>query len=124
MNTPRTRSRAAKHSPVLDNFCSEIADILRNRDGARLQDFLQVEPPLPIAYDQLVEELRRQYPKGDAAKEAELEKKCETLLPKVRSGGSPWIAFPILIRLYLRFLRDVNVDNLLETYELLKGLVM
>lgn len=123
MNTRQTRSKAANGTPVLDNFCSEITELIRTRNGSRLQDYLQVEPPLPEVYTQMVTELRGRYPKGAAGKEAELVKKCESLMPSRTRSGSPWIPFPILMRLYFTFIRDVNVENLLETYELLKGLL-
>ncbi|KAE8382341.1 hypothetical protein BDV26DRAFT_278132 [Aspergillus bertholletiae] len=111
---------ATQGAPVLDRFLSGISDIIRNRDGSKLQDFLQIEPPLSDIYRQMVEELRRQYPNG--SKEADLLRRCEGLVPRTKNGSS-WTAFPTFMKLYFTFLRDVNVDNLLETYNLLKGLV-
>lgn len=122
MNTRQTRSKA-NATPVLDNFCSEITEIVQARNGNKLQDYLQVEPPLPEVYTQMVDELRRRYPKGVAVKEADLVKKCESIMPSRTRSASTWTPFPILIRLYFTFIRDVNVENLLETYELLKGLL-
>lgn len=110
---------AAPGSPVLDRFLSSIADLVRQRDGVKLQDFLQLEPPLPDVYRQMVDELRQQYP---APKDAQLQQRCEGLIPRPK-GGSPWIAFPTFMKLYFTFLRDVNVENLLETYNMLKGLL-
>ena len=111
---------ATQGAPVLDRFLSGISEIVRNRDGSKLQDFLQIEPPLSDIYRQMVEELRRQYPNG--SKEADLLRRCEGLVPRTKNGSS-WTAFPTFMKLYFTFLRDVNVDNLLETYNLLKGLV-
>ncbi|KAE8133657.1 hypothetical protein BDV38DRAFT_274109 [Aspergillus pseudotamarii] len=111
---------ATQGAPVLDRFLSGISEIIRNRDGSKLQDFLQIEPPLSDIYRQMVEELRRQYPSG--SKEADLLRRCEGLVPRTKNGSS-WAAFPTFMKLYFTFLRDVNVDNLLETYNLLKGLV-
>ncbi|KAL4891133.1 hypothetical protein BDV59DRAFT_74435 [Aspergillus ambiguus] len=106
-------------TPVLDRFLSGIADLVRNRDGAQLQDFLQIEPPLSDVYCQMVDELRRQYPNSQ---EADLQRRCEGLVPRIK-GGSSWTAFPTFMKLYFTFLRDVNVENLLDTYNLLKGLL-
>ncbi|KAL4916180.1 hypothetical protein BDW62DRAFT_186956 [Aspergillus aurantiobrunneus] len=106
---------------VLDRFLTSLAEIVRDRDGAKLQDFLQIEPPLPDAYGQMVNELRQQYPNG-SPKEADLLRRCEGLVPKSK-GGSSWTAFPTFLKLYFSFLRDVNVENLLETYDMLKGLL-
>ncbi|RAH61450.1 COP9 signalosome complex subunit 12 [Aspergillus piperis CBS 112811] len=106
-------------TPTLDRFFASIADLVKARDGRQLQDYLQLEPPLPDIYRQMVEELRQHYPAGP--KEAELLRRCETLVPKTK--GAPWTAFPTFMKLYFTFLRDVNLDNLLETYDLLKGLL-
>ncbi|KAI9373458.1 hypothetical protein BJX61DRAFT_541712 [Aspergillus egyptiacus] len=112
----------ASHSaPTLDRFLTSLAEIVRDRDGAKLQDFLQIEPPLPDVYGQMVVELRQQYPNG-SPKEADLLRRCEGLVPKSK-GSSAWTAFPTFMKLYFCFLRDVNVENLLETYDLLKALL-
>ncbi|KAJ0413634.1 hypothetical protein BJY00DRAFT_56446 [Aspergillus carlsbadensis] len=106
---------------VLDRFLASLADIVRDRDGAKLQDFLQIEPPLPDVYGQMVDELQQQYSDG-SPKEADLQRRCEGLVPK-SAGGSSWTAFPTFMKLYFCFLRDVNVENLLETYNMLKVLL-
>ncbi|KAF7595207.1 hypothetical protein BBP40_006952 [Aspergillus hancockii] len=112
---------AMQATPVLDRFLSGITELVRNRDGAKLQDFLQIEPPLSEIYQQMVVELRQQFSNG-SPKEADLQRRCEALVPRAK-GGSSWTAFPTFMKLYFTFLRDVNVDNLLETYNLLKGLL-
>ncbi|KAL1954744.1 hypothetical protein VTO42DRAFT_744 [Malbranchea cinnamomea] len=112
----------APETPVLNNFLASIAELVQTRDGAKLQDFLQLEPPLPPIYDQMIAELRQSYPLGNSAKDAELLEKCEKLVPRTEDGPH-WNAFPPFMRLYLTFLRDVNVENLLETYNLLKALL-
>ncbi|EGD85218.1 hypothetical protein H113_09019 [Trichophyton rubrum MR1459] len=108
-------------TPVLNNFLDSIGGLLQSRDGTKLQDFLQLEPPLSAIYNQMTTELRQRYPAGDN-KDTELLSKCESLTAEGQLG-SFWPAFPPFMRLYLTFLRDVNVDNLLETYNLLKGLL-
>lgn len=105
-------------TPVVDSFISSIADLIRNRDGAKLQDFLQIEPPLPPVYHDMIAEMRKQYPQN-GKNDDQLLGKCESVVP---SGGS-WSAFPIFLRQYFTFLRDVNVENLLDTYDLLKALL-
>lgn len=112
---------AFQGTPVLDRFLTSLAEIVRDRDGAKLQDFLQIEPPLPDVYGQMVGELQQRYPNG-SPKEADLLRRCEGLVPKSK-GGSSWAAFPTFMKLYFSFLRDVNVENLLETYDVLKGLL-
>ncbi|KAL2000534.1 hypothetical protein VTN02DRAFT_2955 [Thermoascus thermophilus] len=112
---------AATDTPVLDHFLAGVAELVRDRNGPQLQDYLQIEPPLPEIYRRMVDELRRRYPAGPRG-DAELLTRCETLVPRARAG-SPWTPFPVFMKLYLTFLRDVNVENLLETYNLLKGLL-
>ncbi|KAL4880621.1 hypothetical protein BJY04DRAFT_228266 [Aspergillus karnatakaensis] len=111
---------AFQGSSTLDRFLTSLAEIVRDRDGRKLQDFLQIEPPLPDIYGQMVDELRQKYP--NATKEAELLRRCEGLVPKSKDSSS-WSAFPTFMKLYFCFLRDVNVENLLETYDMLKGLL-
>lgn len=112
---------ALNNTPILDSFLSGVAGLIQSRDGVKLQDFLQIEPPLSPVYHEMIGELRQSYPR-DGGKDEQLLTKCELLVPSTESGSS-WSAFPVFLRLYLTFLRDVNVDNLLETYDLLKGLL-
>jgi hypothetical protein len=109
-------------TPVLNNFLSSVAELVRSRDGAKLQDFLQLEPPLPPIYTQMISELRNRYPRDASNTETELQDLCEKLVPQT-DAGSQWSSFTTFMRLYFSFLRDVNVENLLETYDLLKGLL-
>lgn len=111
----------AGQTPVLDQFLGSVADLVQKRDGANLQDFLQIEPPLADIYQRMIQELRQRYPPGPQSDTA-LQQRCEPLVPQ-NKGGSSWSAFPTFMKLYLAFLRDVNVENLLETYNLLRALV-
>ena len=112
----------ATGSPVLDRFVASIAELVRTRNGVQLQDFLQLEPPLPDVYQQMAVELRQQFPSGSSQKDSDLQKQCEGLVPRSK-GSSSWPAFPTFVKLYFSFLRDVNVENLLETYNMLNGLL-
>ncbi|KAI4151975.1 MAG: hypothetical protein LQ340_003170, partial [Diploschistes diacapsis] len=107
-------------TPTLDQFLSEIAQILRAKDGSKLQDFLAIEPPLPPIYKTLADELRRIYPQD---KSKSLEEKCESFLPADDGpqGGS-WPAFISFLVQYLSFLRDLDPSNLVSTHEKLKSL--
>lgn len=110
----------AGQTPILDQFLRSLTDLVQNRDGAKLQDFLQIEPPLSDIYQQMIQELRQRYPSPHG--DNELLQRCEGLVPRTK-GTSSWIAFPTFMKLYFAFLRDVNVDNLLETYNRLRGLL-
>jgi hypothetical protein len=112
MGTPGT--------PVLDQFLQEIGNIFRQRDGTRLQDVLQLEPPLPPAYSRIVSELNMCYSKGQ---DQALLTRCEQIIPVAEDGiGSAWGAFPDFLARYFRFLRDADPSNLADLYEKLKSL--
>jgi hypothetical protein len=107
-------------TPVLDQFLQEIGNIFRQRNGARLQDVLQLEPPLPPAYSSIVSELNTHFPKGQ---DQALAGRCEGVIPVAEDGiGSAWGAFPDFLARYFRFLRDADPSNLADLYEQLKSL--
>ncbi|KAI5285141.1 hypothetical protein KEM54_000790 [Ascosphaera aggregata] len=108
-----------QQTPTLDTFISAVGGLIQSRDGEKLQDYLQIEPPWPPIYNQLVAELRAVYPSTHAKSEATILSKCEGLDQKAEG----WIAFPGFMKSYLMYLRDVDVGNLLETYNLLKALL-
>ena len=103
-------------TPTIDNFLGEIARILREKDGAQLQDYMVLEPPLPPLYSRIVDELKKTYP---IFNQGPLDQKCREFLPEYEEGGS-FITFVIR---YFTFLRDVDVDQLVETHEMLKALL-
>lgn len=107
-------------TPVLDQFLGSLQELVQKRDGAKVQDFLQLEPPLSDIYQRMISELRQNYAPGSKT-DTELLQRCEPLVP--RSKGGSWTAFPTFVKLYLIFLRDMNTDNLLETYNQLKALL-
>ena len=109
-------------TPTLDQFLAEISTILRDQDGTKLNDFLIIEPPYSAIYDTLIEEIRQQYPKTN---ENVLDSKITLALPEARDGldGASWNAFIKFLVCYLAFLRDVDLSNLLHTYNLLSELV-
>lgn len=104
-------------TPILDKFITSISQLVTAREGDKLQDYLQIEPEWPPIYYQMVKELRSTFPKDSPRSDAKILAKCERL------GKGTWIAFPMFMRLYFTFLRDVDVNNLLETYNLLRALL-
>lgn len=111
-------------------FLSSINEILRTRNARQLQDYLLVEPPLPEIYSKLRSELRAQYPSETDEGDAMLSQMCNDLLPEGEEqvwapdeAGAAWPAFVLFMKEYLQYLRDVNVENLLETHDLLSSLV-
>lgn len=109
-------------SPQLDAFLRELGQILQEKNAIKLQDYLVLEPPLPALYEQIVLELRLVFPSGS---HMALEARCEALLPKDVEGvdGGAWPAFLSFLVSYFAFLRDVNVEQLVETHDMLKSLL-
>jgi len=108
---------------TLDKFLAEINTLLRQKDNAKIRDYLHIEPPYAQIYVTLISEVRSAYPKGV---EDGLETKVSNALPTARDGvdgSSSWTAFVKFMVQYLVFLRDVDVGNLLETYNLLSELL-
>jgi len=69
----------------------------------------------------MISELRVAYPKGS---EDALESKCTPQFSTLSEGDdSQWTAFTKFMVQYFCFLRDVNIQNLLDTYNLLSELV-
>ena len=109
-------------SPTIDNFLTEIARILREKNGTQLQAYLLLEPPLPQLYQVIVSELQRSFSTDD---QDALESKCKQFIPEHEDGdrGGSWLSFITLLAKYFIFLRDVDVDDLLKTHEMLQNLL-
>ena len=109
-------------TPTLDKFLGEIARILRKKDGTQLQDYMVLEPPLPPLYLQFVGELKSTYPVFNLAP---LDQKCRDFIPEYEDGdeGGSWNSFITFFVRYLTFLRDVDVNQLVETHEMLRSLL-
>ena len=108
--------------PTLDQFLGEIAGIIKEKNGSQLQAYLIYEPPLPPLYDKIVAEIKQFYP---PTSQKALENKCISFIPEYDDGdeGGSRTSFVMFMVKYFAFLRDVNVDNLIETHDLLKALL-
>lgn len=108
--------------PTLDQFLGEIAGIIKEKNGTQLQEYLIYEPPLPPLYNKIVSEIKQFYPTNS---QKALENKCISFIPEYDEGddGGSRTSFIMFMVKYFTFLRDVNVDNLIETHDLLKALL-
>ncbi|KAG2160921.1 hypothetical protein JADG_000660 [Aureobasidium aubasidani] len=123
-------------TPTLDQFLQEINRITTSKDSAQLSQYLVIEPPYATSYTTIISELRRVFPKANgnnnnnntnSKNDDALEKKIVRAV-KIIDGGddmevAAWTAFARFMVLYFGFLRDVDVGNLLETYNLLSELL-
>ena len=109
-------------TPTVDRFLGELAQIIEQKNGPRLQEYLIIEPPFNPLYSEIIAELRKVYPEFN---QAPLEEKCKTYISEFEEGeegGSRLSLITFVVR-YLTFLRDVNIENLVETHDLLKSLL-
>ncbi len=109
-------------TPTIDQFLSEIARILREHDGSQLQSYMVLEPPLPSLYNKIVIELKQVYP---VFNQAPLEKKVDSFIPEYEEGddGGSNASFIAFLVKYFTFLRDVDINQLIETHDMLKSLL-
>jgi len=116
------RSPTSMSTPTIDQFLSEIARILREHNGSQLQSYMVLEPPLPSLYSKVVSELKQVYP---VFNQAPLEKKVDSYIPEYEDGddGGSNASFIAFLVKYFTFLRDVDVNQLVETHDMLKSLL-
>ena len=110
-------------TPTLDQFLSELSNILQVKDAPKLKDYLVIEPEFPPIYNVIVNELRQINTLGSNALDT-LERKCEKLLPEDGGDkGGTWTAFNSFLAQYFVFIRDVDTSKLVETHEGLKNVL-
>ena len=109
--------------PTIDQFLSEVTGLLRETNGEKLRDYLQIEPPLPPQYNVIISELKEYFPRS--IDQDILEARCKKFIPEYEEGedGASLLSFITFMVKYFVFLRDVNVNQLVETHEMLKSLL-
>ncbi|KAJ4303495.1 hypothetical protein N0V90_002391 [Kalmusia sp. IMI 367209] len=110
-------------------FCNEVNNAIRNRDSRQLQSILVLEPPFSPIYEQLIAELRNQYPATDAGSEGRLEEVVRAAVTETGESedaeGRPvqsWNAMANFLAGWLTFIRDVDTSQLLKAYEAMSDL--
>jgi len=118
-----SNTTASMATPTLGQFLTQVNGLIAARNESKLAEWLVLEPPFTDTYTQLIEELRRVFPKH---KESALEERCAQSLKAAQEGdqGSNWTSFTRFMVQYLAYLRDVSPDpsDYLETYNLLREL--
>lgn len=102
---------------------------LADRNGPSLQSILLIEPPFPPIYEQLIASLRTNYPPGSPTVDSALwtlvrENVLETHESEDDQGRPVpgWNHMVGFLAGWMAFIRDVDVSNLLVTYERLSEL--
>lgn len=112
--------------PTLTQFLSELSTLIRSRDSSKLQSYLVIEPPYAPIYTSLQREVQASFSAADSTSPARLEGTCLsspvgatlTVLDEHGNQAAPtWSALVKFLAQYFVFLRDVDVGNLLKTYE-------
>ena len=110
-------------------FCNEVNTALRNRDADKLQSILVLEPPFEPIYQQLIASLQSKFPSSDGKSEKRLEDVVRRMVTETGEGedgeGRPianWNPMVSFLVGWMAFIRDINLENLLETYERLSDL--
>lgn len=100
-------------TPLLGQFLVALNGFVKVENASQIADYLVLEPPFAQHYNGMIDELRKNYPKGS---EKQLEAKCENALPVAAANWTNFIRF---MAHYLAYLRDISSDQskYLETYE-------
>lgn len=114
---------------LVAQVCNEVNVALLAGNALKLQSILVIEPPFSPIYQQLISTLRNSFPSTDTKATERLEKGIRAIVTEAGEGedaeGRPvqsWGALITFLAAWLTFIRDVNVDNLLTTYEGLSDL--
>ncbi|KIW05546.1 uncharacterized protein PV09_03424 [Verruconis gallopava] len=114
-------------TPTVDRFLEGISEIINRSDAEELRNWMPIEPAFPDIYNNIIQEMRSQFP-ADPEKPAEVSSQLEEKVrPKLSSvlltNGDEWTGFAAFMCQYLVYLREVDPGNLLSTYRQLTELV-
>lgn len=109
---PTVAFNMASGTPTVNTFLGGMVNILQTQNVAECRQYLLIEPQFPPIYTQLVQEIQQSFPKG---KEKVLENKVDGFLNAALE--TPWPAFSNFIAVYFTYLRDLNISDLLATFE-------
>lgn len=108
---------------LVAQFCHSVNVAIANRDAAEIQSILLLEPPFPPIYDELIAELRNEYPAHDDGSQARLEDVIHSAVTETGEGedaeGRPiqsWTSMVGFLVSWLAFIRDVDLSQLLNAY--------
>jgi nuclear mRNA export protein PCID2/THP1 len=104
---------------IESKFCVEINNALRSGDGYQLLSIVQLEPPFGPIHEQLIRSLQ-----STVKTQEQLETIVRNHVSETRESedeeGRPvpnWNPMVIFVASWMIFIRDVDVTNLLSTYE-------
>jgi hypothetical protein len=121
-------------TPTINKFLAGLARVANSGNAEELRNWLPIEPPFAPTYTKVIDELRLHFAPPTSTPNAfqastnsqvdALILKTDSALSSVRlSTGDEWSGFSNFVAQYLRFIRDVNPVNLLDTYDKLTDLM-
>ncbi|KAF1979439.1 hypothetical protein BU23DRAFT_548672 [Bimuria novae-zelandiae CBS 107.79] len=109
---------------IVAQFCHSVNTAIANRDALEIQSILLLEPPFPPVYQDLIAELRNEYPPDEDESQDRLEEVIRHSVPETAEGqdeeGRPvqnWTSMASFLASWLTFIRDVDTTQLLKAYE-------
>lgn len=110
-------------------LCTAVNAAIAARNAVELQAIVLLEPPFPPAHQELIGSLQRKYPENDNASEHRLAQLVKRVVTETAESqdeeGRPvqsWSAMVTFIVRWMTFLRDMDVDNLVQLFQLLSDL--
>jgi hypothetical protein len=114
---------------VETRLCTAVNDAIKARNALQLASIVLLEPPFPPDYEELIQSLRTNYPSNATNSEDRLDQLVRKIVTETAEyqdeQGKPvqgWNAMVTFLVGWMTFLRDLDMDNLLHTYQQLKDL--
>jgi hypothetical protein len=120
---------AQNKSGVETKLCAAVNNAIRTRNAAELATIVLLEPPFPDIYHDLIQSLQSNYPQNESNSENRLDQLVRRVVTETAEyedeQGKPvqgWNAMVTFLVGWMTFLRDMDLSNLLHTYQGLKDL--
>jgi hypothetical protein len=113
-------------SGVIPKWLDSIQGAVTQQNGEQLRQLLPIEPPFHPDFQNLIREVSQSNEFAGDGATVSLKNFIESRLPLAdyQASRDAWVALPDFLAEFLRFVRDVKVENLLETFERLSDLVV
>lgn len=120
---------SSNNNGVETQLCTAVNNAIKARNAAELASIVLLEPPFPPIYQELVQSLQNSYPQSADDSESRLDRLVRSVVTETAEyedeQGKPvqgWNAMVTFLVGWMTFLRDMDLANLLHTYQGLKDL--
>jgi hypothetical protein len=104
---------------LLRQYLQLVNSAIANKNGNQLSTLLPIEPPFGEDYQNLLNDIFSTYSDSTALKDV-IKNGVEVV---AREDRDSWATFPEFLQTYFNFIRTVNPNDLLTTYEKLSNLL-